>query len=126
MNNALLPDTFQDRLSRYNWLKLLLPIALTGLSLYLISSALLSVDSFLNKPIPTGSTAELLGFASGAFFVAALIAGGLFALYLSARLVAYLRSEHQAKLLAAQIIARASSLENGICPALRMRIKIAH
>ena len=126
MKNSMLPNMFEDGLKSQAWLKVCVPLVLSSLSVCLLSSAILSVGIFLDKPIPTGSITQVIAYASPAIFIAALIMGGIFAIYLNVRFIRHMRSEHRAKVMANEIIKRLSAKENTISAEQRKHIKIAH
>jgi hypothetical protein len=106
--------------------KLLLPVVLASLSLSLISLAVLSMAAYLDKPIPTAGTGELIIYLSGALFMAALLVCGTVAIYGSMRAAQYLFTERQAKAMANELIARVSARSSQISLKTGTQLKIAH
>lgn len=124
MTKALLTENVVDGMK--SWFKPVLAAAFTACCLYFIASAILSVQMFLDKPIPTGSMSELIAFASGAIFIASLLMGGALAVYLNIRFARHLRAEQKAKALAKEIIGRIASKESTSSVAAQHLVKIMH
>lgn len=105
-------DVLDKEKKHYRLIQLPLAFVTSMGSLCLIAFASMSAYSFLDKPIPTGPVNELIGYASGALFVAALILSGTLSVLMSIKYLLRVRAELRAKVISVAIINRISAKAN--------------